>query len=138
MHAAPVAPVNGTDAPCEEHVQLGEDVDLERFPVPLPHQEDGGRYFGTYGFHGVASPDGTWTSWSVSRTVLHGRNTLVGPAMPQQHLGMIHAMWRERGRPGLSALLQPPPAPPASAPHLSTAYPTSRNRTTSRGERDSF
>lgn len=112
MHADPLPPVRGTDAPCKEHVQLGDDVDLERFPVPLLHQEDGGRYFGTYGFHVVASPDGTWTSWSVSRTMLHGRNTLVGPAMPQQHVGMIHAMWRERGLPTPWAMVLG--APPAS------------------------
>lgn len=116
MHADPLSPVTTADAPCKEHVQLGDDVDLERFPVPLLHQEDGGRYFGTYGFHVVASPNGTWTSWSISRTMLHGRTTLVGPAMPQQHLGMIHAMWRERGLPTPWAMvLGAPPAAVAAA-----------------------
>ena len=116
MHADPLRPIDAADAPCKEHVQLGADVDLERFPVPLLHQEDGGRYFGTYGFHVVASPDGAWTSWSVGRTMLHGRNTLVGPAMPQQHVGMIHNMWREHGRPTPWAMvLGAPPAALAAA-----------------------
>ncbi|MFJ8470918.1 UbiD family decarboxylase domain-containing protein [Kitasatospora sp. NPDC094011] len=49
---------------------------MERLPVPLLHQEDGGRYLGTYGFHVVRSPDGEWTSWSVARTMLRDRTTV--------------------------------------------------------------
>ncbi|WP_406112662.1 UbiD family decarboxylase [Streptomyces sp. NBC_01014] len=116
MHADPVAPRVVETGPCKENVLTGDEVDLERFPVPLLHAEDGGRYFGTYGFHVVRSPDGQWTSWSVSRTMLHGRTTLVGPAMPQQHLGRIHRMWRERGEPTPWAMvLGAPPAALAAA-----------------------
>ncbi|WP_030263720.1 UbiD family decarboxylase [Streptomyces violens] len=116
MHADPVAPRVVETGPCKENVLTGDDVDLERFPVPLLHQQDGGRYFGTYGFHVVRSPDGRWTSWSVSRTMLNGRTTLVGPAMPQQHIGMIHAMWREKGLPTPWAMvLGAPPAALAAA-----------------------
>ncbi|MFI8997308.1 UbiD family decarboxylase [Streptomyces sp. NPDC053542] len=116
MHADPVPPRVVESGPCKENVLTGDDVDLERFPVPLLHQQDGGRYFGTYGFHVVRSPDGRWTSWSVSRTMLHGRTTLVGPAMPQQHIGMIHAMWREKGLPTPWAMvLGAPPAALAAA-----------------------
>ncbi|MFB7588710.1 UbiD family decarboxylase [Streptomyces sp. NPDC056169] len=116
MHADPVPPRVVETGPCKENVLTGDDVDLERFPVPLLHQEDGGRYVGTYGFHVVRSPDGRWTSWSVSRTMLHGRTTLVGPAMAQQHLGMIHAMWREKGLPTPWAMvLGAPPAALAAA-----------------------
>jgi 4-hydroxy-3-polyprenylbenzoate decarboxylase len=116
MHADPVAPRVVDSGPCKENVLLGDDVDLERFPVPLLHQEDGGRYFGTYGIHIVRSPDGRWTSWSVSRSMLHGPTTLVGPAMPQQHLGMIHQMWREKGqRTPWAMVLGAPPAALAAA-----------------------
>ncbi|MEU7484120.1 UbiD family decarboxylase [Streptomyces sp. NPDC042319] len=116
MHADPLPPVVVADGPCKENIRSGDAVDLEAFPVPLLHQEDGGRYFGTYGFHVVRSPDGTWTSWSVARTMLNGRNTLVGPAMPQQHIGMIHDMWREKGRATPWAMvLGAPPAALAAA-----------------------
>ncbi|MFJ8932171.1 UbiD family decarboxylase [Streptomyces sp. NPDC102364] len=116
MHAEPLAPRVVAGGPCKENVLTGEDVDLTRFPVPLLHAEDGGRYFGTYGFHVVRTPDGRWTSWSVSRTMLHGPRTLVGPAMPQQHLGMIHQMWRERGEPTPWAMvIGAPPAALAAA-----------------------
>ncbi|MFI7004947.1 UbiD family decarboxylase [Streptomyces sp. NPDC050145] len=116
MHADPVPPTVVPSGPCKENVLLGADVDLERLPVPLLHQEDGGRYVGTYGFHVVQSPDGRWTSWSVARTMLHDRTTLVGPAMPQQHVGMIREMWRELGRPTPWAMvLGAPPAALAAA-----------------------
>ncbi|MFD7922106.1 UbiD family decarboxylase [Streptomyces sp. NPDC059740] len=116
MHAEPLTPRVVETGPCKEIVLTGDAVDLERFPVPLLHQQDGGRYLGTYGFHVVRSPDGRWTSWSVSRTMLHGRTTLVGPAMAQQHLGMIHAMWREKGLPTPWAMvLGAPPAALAAA-----------------------
>ncbi|MFJ9175817.1 UbiD family decarboxylase [Streptomyces sp. NPDC102360] len=116
MHTDPLEPRVVDGGPCKENVLTGEDIDLTRFPVPLLHAEDGGRYFGTYGFHVVRTPDGEWTSWSVSRTMLHGPRTLVGPAMPQQHLGMIHQMWRERGEPTPWAMvLGAPPAALAAA-----------------------
>ncbi|WNE99690.1 UbiD family decarboxylase [Streptomyces luomodiensis] len=116
MHADPVAPRVVDTGPCKENVLTGDDVDLERFPVPLLHERDGGRYLGTYGFHVVATPDGRWTSWSISRTMLHGRTTLVGPCMPQQHLGAIHRMWRERGeRTPWAMVLGAPPAALAAA-----------------------
>ncbi|MFF4168658.1 UbiD family decarboxylase [Streptomyces sp. NPDC001744] len=116
MNGAPVPPRVVATGPCKENVLTGDDVDLERFPVPLLHEQDGGRYFGTYGFHVVRTPDGSWTSWSVSRTMLHGRTTLVGPAMPQQHLGMIHRMWSERGeRTPWAMVLGAPPAALAAA-----------------------
>ncbi|MCB5908935.1 UbiD family decarboxylase [Streptomyces pinistramenti] len=116
MHATPLPPTVTTHAPCKENIRTGDAVDLESLPVPLLHQEDGGRYLGTYGFHVVRSPDGTWTSWSVARTMLHGRTTLVGPAMPQQHLGMIHEMWRAQGLPTPWAMVfGAPPAALAAA-----------------------
>ncbi|MFF1685189.1 UbiD family decarboxylase [Streptomyces sp. NPDC058254] len=116
MHADPVTPRVVQTGPCKENVVRGRDVDLRRFPVPLLHEQDGGRYFGTYGFHVVRTPDGRWTSWSVARTMLNSPDTLVGPAMPQQHIGMIHQMWRERGEPTPWAMvLGAPPAALAAA-----------------------
>lgn len=110
-HASPVTPRIVDTGPCKENIWRGSQVDLTRFPVPLLHAADGGKYFGTYGFHIVQSPDRTWDSWSVARSMLHDRNTLVGPAMPQQHLGMIREMWKQRGEPTPWAMaLGAPPA----------------------------
>ena len=93
MRAEPIAPRRLERGPVQENVWLGEQVDLTRFPVPLLHEQDGGRYFGTYGFHVVQTPDGSWDSWSVGRLMLVDRNTLAGPTIPTQHIGII----REQG-----------------------------------------
>ncbi len=47
------------DAPCFENVATGDDVDLNRLPVPLLHDGDGGRYLNTFGCIAVRTPDGS-------------------------------------------------------------------------------
>ncbi|WP_284986777.1 UbiD family decarboxylase [Arthrobacter sp. fls2-241-R2A-172] len=116
MHADPVPPRIVESGPCKENIWRGDEVDLRKLPVPLLHAEDGGRYLGTYGFHVVKTPDASWTSWSVGRTMLHGPTTLVGPAMPEQHIGIIHSMWRDLGeRTPWAMVLGAPPAALAAA-----------------------
>src|SRR5262249_35083030 len=39
-----------------------------------------------------------WTNWSITRIMIHGKNTLVGGVIPRQHLGMIYAEWKAQGR----------------------------------------
>ena len=45
--AARFEPAVVDDAPILENVLTGADIDLTRFPVPLWHEHDGGRYIGT-------------------------------------------------------------------------------------------
>ncbi|WP_276329378.1 UbiD family decarboxylase [Pantoea cypripedii] len=70
MQRSPIEPRVVESAPCHENKWIGDEVDLTRLPVPLLHEKDGGRYIGTYGFHIVQSPDGTWDSWSIGRMML--------------------------------------------------------------------
>jgi UbiD family decarboxylase len=91
--------VNAATAPCKENIVTGKDVDLLRFPTPLIHGADGGRYLQTYGLNIVRIPDGSWTNWSVNRMMLVDRNRLTCLIPPNQHLGIIHAKWKERGEP---------------------------------------
>jgi len=51
----PLNPVIISDGQCQENVDLGEDIDLLKFPVPWWHPRDGGRYIGTW--HGIISKD---------------------------------------------------------------------------------
>jgi len=46
-HAAQFEPVEVENAPLFQNVVQGDDIDLLRFPVPLWHEHDGGRYIGT-------------------------------------------------------------------------------------------
>ena len=85
--------------PCKENRMVGDEVDLLRFPTPLIHQSDGGRYIQTYGVNIVRTPDRRWTNWSVNRMMLLDRNRLTCLIPPNQHFGMIHAEWKKVGQP---------------------------------------
>jgi len=40
----PITPVTTTDAPCQEVVHAGDEVDLDRLPLPVYSEKDGGAY----------------------------------------------------------------------------------------------
>ncbi len=96
---APIAPrvLKASDAPCKKNILIGENADLLRFPTPLIHGADGGRYLQTYGLNIVRTPDGSWTNWSVNRMMLVDGNRLACLIPPNQHFGIIHAKWKQRG-----------------------------------------
>ncbi|MFJ4650204.1 UbiD family decarboxylase [Nocardia sp. NPDC088792] len=91
-------------APCKEHIVLGNEVDLNVFPTPLIHGNDGGRYIQTWGMNIVKTPDGSWTNWSVNRMMVAGKNTLACLIPGPQHLGIIRAQWAAEGKPTPIAL----------------------------------
>jgi UbiD family decarboxylase len=101
-----VSPRRLATGPCKENIQLGEKVDLLQFPTPLIHNGDAGRYFNTWGTMVVQSPDRKWTNWSISRMMLLDKNKMTGIVDPHQHLGMIHKMWSDIGKPTPFALAQ--------------------------------
>lgn len=95
----PVPPVFTASGPCKQNVMRGEEIDLLRFPTPLIHAGDGGRFMQTYGLNIVQTPDGRWTNWSVNRMMLVDRARLACLIPPMQHLGIIKAQWQALGRP---------------------------------------
>jgi UbiD family decarboxylase len=101
-----ISPKRVPTGPCKENIRLGEDVDLAQFPTPLIHNGDGGRYFNTWGTMIVQSPDKKWTNWSISRMMIVDKNKMTGIVDPHQHLGMIHKMWSDLGKPTPFALAQ--------------------------------
>lgn len=87
------------NVPCKENILVGDQVDLLKLPTPKIHLKDGGRYLQTFGLNIVTMPDGSWTNWSINRMMLIDRNRLGCLIPPNQHLGMIHAAWKETGQP---------------------------------------
>lgn len=104
----PVPPVEVAPekAPVKQHVLLGDDADLERFPVPRLHVADGGRYANSWGVIVVRTPDGSWTNWSIARIMMLDGKRMTGIVSPGQHLGMVWQQWAERGEPMPYALVQ--------------------------------
>ncbi|OQU96069.1 hypothetical protein CLAIMM_02205 [Cladophialophora immunda] len=101
-----IPPVIVEEGPVHENILLGEDVDLLKFPTPLIHFGDGGRFFNTLGFWVVRSPDGKWTNWSIARAMILDKKHLTGVIAPYQHNGRIFEMWRKIGKPMPFALVQ--------------------------------
>ena len=66
----PIPPKVVATGPCKENKMLGDDVDLYKFPTPMPHDGDGGRYINTYGLIIARTPDKKWTSWSIARIMI--------------------------------------------------------------------
>jgi UbiD family decarboxylase len=91
--------IDAAGAPCKQNVLRGADVDLFRFPTPLIHGNDGGRYIQTYGMNIARTPDGSWTNWSINRMMIAGRDRLSCLIPGPQHLGIIRARWAARGEP---------------------------------------
>jgi 4-hydroxy-3-polyprenylbenzoate decarboxylase len=67
----PIKPIKLSSAVCKENILLGTDINVLKFPFPLLHEEDGGRYgFGTVI---VKDLDSDWQNWGVYRfMVLEG------------------------------------------------------------------
>jgi UbiD family decarboxylase len=105
---APIPPklVSADSAPCKQNILLGADATLDRFPVPLVHPDDGGRYPNTWGVIVARTPDRRWTNWSISRIMMMDNSHMTGLFLPQQHIGMIWAEWEKIGKPMPFAVVQ--------------------------------
>ena len=105
---APIPPklISADSAPCKQNILLGADATLDRFPIPLVHPDDGGRYVNTWGVIVAQTPDGRWTNWSISRIMMIDDRHMTGLFLPQQHIGMIWAEWEKIGKPMPFAVVQ--------------------------------
>ncbi|MDP6179680.1 MAG: UbiD family decarboxylase [Desulfatiglandales bacterium] len=80
--------VERSQAECKENVLLGEDVDLYKFPAPMIHEGDGGRYIATWDVVVNEDPEKQWTNWGMYRFMIHNEKTLTGYPTIHSHLGM--------------------------------------------------
>jgi len=85
-----IPPISLSTGPCKENILRGEEVDLLKFPIPLIHGGDGGRYIGTWHTVITKDPDSSWVNWGMYRLMVHDRNTQ-GCGFPlQQHIGQVY------------------------------------------------
>jgi UbiD family decarboxylase len=88
------------DGPVFECVQEGAQVDLECFPTPIWHEQDGGRYLGTACAVITAYPEVGWPNAGAYRLMLTGKQQVsLWMATSNRH-GRIHVdkHW-QRGEP---------------------------------------
>lgn len=81
--------------PVLDNVDEGEAIDLSRFPSPLWHQRDQGRYIGTACAVITRDPDTGWVNMGTYRVVVQSKNTLGVMMSPgrhgRQHMEKNHA-----------------------------------------------
>ncbi|MGH8764641.1 MAG: UbiD family decarboxylase domain-containing protein, partial [Burkholderiales bacterium] len=82
--------------PCKEVILKGGDVDVWKFPVPMWHHRDGGRYVGT--MHGVVTKDlnSDWINIGLYRVMVLDKNRLAVYLRPgRQHIGQQFIAYRD-------------------------------------------
>lgn len=80
-----IAPAVVKDGPVLSHVLKGDDVDLGKFPVPMWHSHDGGRYIGTGDMVITRDPETGWFNLGVYRGQIQGRDRMSLWINPSKH-----------------------------------------------------
>lgn len=98
---AKIAPVHvrPADAPVNENVLLGDDIDLSLLPVPKFWPDDGGRYLGTGDITFTADPVTGRVNAGVYRQMLHSRNRVGLYCSPGKHGRLDREAWWAKGEP---------------------------------------
>jgi 4-hydroxy-3-polyprenylbenzoate decarboxylase len=87
------------DGPILENVLSGDEVDVTRFPTPVWHEHDGGRYIGTGSFNVTRDPEENWINLGTYRVMIHDKTSVGFYISPGKH-GRIHRdKYEARGEP---------------------------------------
>jgi 4-hydroxy-3-polyprenylbenzoate decarboxylase len=96
---SPVKPVVVGTGPCKERIDVADDVDLLKFPVPMVHEGDGGRFIGTWNVGVTKDLDSDWVNCGMYRIMVTDRKTGgVALVLPQHGAAMYHKYERS-GKP---------------------------------------
>jgi 4-hydroxy-3-polyprenylbenzoate decarboxylase len=93
----PLPPVEIDEAPVFDVVDTGGAVDLAKFPAPVWHPADGGRYLGTASLNIMRDPDTGWVNVGTYRNMIHDRNHLGVWISPGKHGRLIRERYLARG-----------------------------------------
>lgn len=75
--------------PVLENVLTGDAIDVTRFPAPVWHPDDGGRYIGTGTYSVTMDPDEKWYNCGAYRAMVHDKKS-VGVLMVSGKHGQVH------------------------------------------------
>lgn len=87
------------DAIVCENVAEKDGVDLMKFPAPLWHAEDGGRYIGTGSVAIMEDPESGWINLGTYRVMIHDHTSAGIFIAPGHHGKMIMEKYWRKGRP---------------------------------------
>ena len=95
--ADPIPPVVVTEGPVLENVLEGSAINVNAFPAPKWHEDDGGRYIGTECLVITRDPDSDWVNIGTYRVQVHDQTTLVVFIEHGKHGDVIRRKYWERG-----------------------------------------
>src|SRR5499433_4576373 len=71
-----ISPVIVEDGPIFENVLTGDAVDINKFPTPIWHVNDGGRYIGTGCYSVTMDPDERWINVGCYRAMIQDQRSV--------------------------------------------------------------
>jgi len=97
--AKPVPPVEVKSGPVFENFMAGEDVDLYKFPTPIWHEQDKGRFIGTG--CGVVTRDleNGWVNMGTYRCQIFDKNHVGVGLNPGKHGTLMMDKYHKQGKP---------------------------------------
>ncbi|MBI2371895.1 MAG: UbiD family decarboxylase [Deltaproteobacteria bacterium] len=96
---APIPPRVVDDGPVLEQVWVGSDLDITRFPAPLWHEEDGGRYLGTGCAVITRDPEEGWVNVGTYRVMVYDATTIGLYISPGKHARIHREKYLKAGKP---------------------------------------
>ena len=95
----PIPPRLVNDGPVLENIDRDDAVDVLKFPVPMLHEHDGGRYIGTHDLVVMRDPDDGWINAATYRVMVQNRNTVGLWMSPGKQGRQIREKYFKRGLP---------------------------------------
>lgn len=94
-----IAPRVVDDGPVFENILTGDEIDVAKFPAPVWHARDGGRYIGTGCFTVSMDPDERWVNVGCYRAMIHDRRSVSLLMVPGKHGHVHREKYFSRGEP---------------------------------------
>ncbi len=95
----PVPPVQVKTGPVMENVLTGKDVDLYKFPTPVWHEHDTGRFLGVGCAVISRDPDNGWVNLGTYRGQIFEKNMIGVGLNPGKHGTMMMEKYHRQGKP---------------------------------------
>jgi UbiD family decarboxylase len=93
----PIPPVEVKSGPIKENTLTGKDVDLYKFPTPIWHEHDGGRFLGTGCAVVSKDPDNGWVNLGTYRCQIFEKNLIGVGLNPGKHGTEMMQKYHKRG-----------------------------------------
>lgn len=95
----PIPPVQVKRGSIQENVLRDKEVDLTRFPAPVWHPLDGGRFIGTASVNIMRDPDTGAINAGTYRNQVFDKNSIGIRVAPPHHGGIIKEKYMQLGQP---------------------------------------